>query len=105
MPRISVYQSQMPEGAERYGVNPTSEQAAMVPSYMSVAGSEPAPPSGVPFGVLDTCTAVTKKGTACGGPKANGSQFCIGHLRQLEKLQREGNEGGIQVQVKPPVEE
>lgn len=100
MPRISVYQNQMPEGAERYGVSPTSEQAAMVPSYMAVAGSELAPPSGVPFGVLDNCTAITKSGTACGVPKANNSQFCIGHLRQLEKLQREGNEGGMPVQVK-----
>ena len=100
MARISVYQSQMPEGAERYGVNPTSEQAAMVPAYMSVPGSELAPPSGVLFGVIDACTAITKKGTACGGPKANDSQFCIGHLRQLEKLQREGNEGGMRVQLK-----
>ncbi len=100
MQRISIYQSQMPEGAERYGVSPTSEQAAMVPSYMSIADSEPAPPSGIPFGAIDNCTAITKKGTACGGPKANDSQFCIGHLRQLEKFQREGNEGGIPVQVK-----
>lgn len=105
MPRVSVYQSQMPEGAQRYGASPNSQQAAMVPSFMSVSGSEPAPPSGVAFGIIDSCTAVTKKGTPCGGPKANGTEFCIGHLRQLEKMQREGNEGGMKVQLKPPAEE
>lgn len=100
MARISVYQSQMPEGAERYGVSPTSEQAAMIPVHMAVQGSEPAPPSGVRYGALDNCTAINKKGVACGAPKVDGQQFCIGHLRQLEKLQREGNEGGMPVQVK-----
>lgn len=89
MSRISVYTSQMPEGAERYGTNPSLESAALVPSYMSVTGSEPASPSGIPYGIQNACMAMTKAGHACTSPKANGSDLCLGHQRQLEKIQRD----------------
>ena len=96
MSRISVYTSQMPEGAERYGVNPSLEAAALVPSYMSVAGSEPASPSGIPYGVVNACMAMTKAGTACTSPKANGSDLCLGHQRQLNKMQRDEEEAKVE---------
>lgn len=95
-----IYVSQMPEGAERYGVTPTNEQASLRPVYASQPGTELAPPSGVPYGNgQDYCTAINKKGLNCNSPKANGTEFCVGHLRQIEKLQREGNEGGKPVNL------
>lgn len=100
MQRQHVSHGQMPEGAERYGASPNSEQAVLVPTYMAVAGSQPAPPSGIPWGLAETCTALNKQGVACGAQKAKGTQFCIGHLRRLQNMQSEGNEGGIPVREK-----
>ena len=100
MPDIrQVHISQMPEGAERYGVHPAAEQASLIPSFATQQGTQLAPPSGIPYGRQDVCTAIAANGSSCTSPKAKGTQFCVGHLRKIEKMQREGNEGGIPVDL------
>lgn len=89
----------MPEGAQRYGSTPGADQSSMVPSYAAGSGTELAPPSGVQYGMMeDRCTAVKKDGNGCLAPKANKTEFCVGHLRQLEKLQREEKQ---QAEIEP----
>lgn len=53
-------------------------------------GVEVAPPSGVEYKTpIPHCTAVSFKEEECLAPRAKGTLFCIGHLRQLEKKQAE----------------
>ena len=52
----------------------------------SIRAVEIAPPSGVEHKLDNiTCTAMGKKEVKCMAPRAKGSLFCIGHLRQVEK--------------------
>ncbi len=49
-------------------------------------GVEPAPPSGVEYKTpTPHCTAISTKQEECLAPRAKGTLFCIGHLRQVEK--------------------
>jgi len=49
---------------------------------------EPAPPSGVDYKTpMPHCTAISAREEECLAPRAKGTLFCIGHLRQLEKKQ------------------
>jgi hypothetical protein len=53
-------------------------------------GVEHAPPSGIPYGGVHygkgLCQASTKKEEQCKAPKANDTNYCIGHLRQFKKM-------------------
>jgi hypothetical protein len=50
------------------------------------AGVELAPPSGVEYKTpTPHCTAISSKEEECLAPRAKGTLFCIGHLRQVEK--------------------
>ncbi len=52
----------------------------------NVRAVELAPPSGVEHKFDNiTCTAMGKKEVKCMAPRAKGTLFCIGHLRQVEK--------------------
>ena len=80
-----IYQSQMPAGAERYGASGSTEQAAIMPSYI-MSGVEPAPPSGNKYeGNQGVCNFATETNEQCRAPRAKGTDFCIGHLRHFEK--------------------
>ena len=49
-------------------------------------GVEVAPPSGVEYKTpTPHCTALSAKEEECLAPRAKGTLFCIGHLRQVEK--------------------
>lgn len=49
-------------------------------------GVELAPPSGVEYKTpTPHCTALSIKEEVCLAPRAKGTLFCIGHLRQVEK--------------------
>jgi len=47
---------------------------------------ELAPPSGIEYKTpLPHCTALSAREEECLAPRAKGTLFCIGHLRQVEK--------------------
>lgn len=80
-----IYESQMPAGAERYGATSGIQQAGTMP-YHIVPGVEPAPPSGNKYeGDQGVCSFVFETHEQCRGPRAKGTDFCIGHLRHFEK--------------------
>lgn len=80
-----TYKSQMPAGAERYGATSGIEQAGIMPSYI-MPGVEPAPPSGNKYeGDQGVCSFVYETHDQCRGPRAKGTDYCIGHLRHIEK--------------------
>jgi len=47
--------------------------------------ARPAPFGGMPFNPPH-CQGVTKAGKSCTGPKAKGTMYCVGHLRQRGEL-------------------
>ena len=47
--------------------------------------ARPATPDGLPFNPPN-CQGITKAGLACTGPKAKGTLYCVGHLRQRGEL-------------------
>ncbi len=80
----------MMAGVERYGAIHGLEVEARMPSFIGRSGTELAPPSGNPYaGKYQTCLVVRADGAQCKGPKAKGTDFCIGHLRSMEKAQKE----------------
>lgn len=86
MTRQSVYQGQMGQGIERYGAVAGVEIASVLPNYVQT-GTEPAPPSGNKYeGKQGVCIHVGADGMQCRGPRAKETDFCIGHLRAIEKL-------------------
>jgi hypothetical protein len=86
MARESVYQGRALAGTERYGAVRGVEQAAVLPSYIQ-SGSEPCAPSGNKYqGRQGVCSHVGKDHLQCKGPRALGTEFCIGHLRAIEKF-------------------
>jgi len=92
MPRETVHQNQGLAGTERYGAVHGFETSPMMPSYVQ-SNTEPAPPSGVEYGLIGTCIG-QKIGTVekCSAPKAQGTDYCIGHLRRITKEAREQTE-------------
>ena len=82
----------MMAGVERYNTVHDREVEARMPSFVQ-SGTQLAPPSGVPYlGKYQTCLVVRADGAQCKGPKAKGTDFCIGHLRSMEKAQKEQEE-------------
>lgn len=55
-------------------------------SSLTPATSRPAPPGGAEYVGRGRCKA---NGDTCEGFPAKGTELCIGHLRALEKAQRE----------------
>lgn len=92
MSRQHVHQMQGLSGTERYGAVPGAQQAALVPTYMSVAGTEPAPPSGIKFGIRGQCMGENKEGFQCGAPRQAGSEYCVGHTKRIAKKLKEQTE-------------
>ena len=90
MQRQTVHQHQGLAGTEPYGAVPGTSPSTINSVYM-VAGIEPAPPSGVPYGGViykhGNCVALTKRGEACAAPRTKDSDFCVGHQRQNQKEQ------------------
>lgn len=88
MQRQTVHEHQGLAGTAPYGSVPGTVPSTINSVYM-VAGIEPAPPSGVPYGGViykhGNCVALTKKGEACTAPKTKDSDFCAGHQRQHQK--------------------
>lgn len=76
-------------GTERYGTVHGTAVEARMPTFVQ-AGTQLAPPSGVPYtGKYQSCAFIKEDNTQCKGPKAKGTEFCIGHLRSIEKALKE----------------
>lgn len=88
MQRQALFTNPMPEGCERYDSAPGIE-AANVRSIFAVPGTEPANPSGISYGVMDHCTFIRPNQEGCHAAKAKGTEFCIGHLKQMIKAQEQ----------------
>jgi hypothetical protein len=73
-------------GTQPYGMVEGARHIGSIMADYHGAGVELAPPSGVEHKLDNiTCTAMGKKEIKCMAPRAKGSLFCIGHLRQVEK--------------------
>lgn len=81
-----MYTTQVPEGCEMYN-SPKSGQevAGIMPSYVQ-SNTQLAPPSGVEYvAAMPTCVGFNLKEERCRAPKAKGTDYCIGHLKRIEK--------------------
>jgi hypothetical protein len=98
MQKQTIHQHQGLTGTERYGTVHGVETSALMPSYVQ-ADTELAPPSGVEYGLIGTCIG-QKIGTVekCSAPKAQGTDYCIGHLRRITKEQRQETEEILELQ-------
>ena len=87
MTRQPVYTSQVLAGCEMYNSpRPGQDVAGIMPSYVQ-SNTELAPPSGVEYvAAMPTCIGFNLKEDRCRAPKAKGTDFCIGHLKRMEKL-------------------
>lgn len=73
-------------GTQPYGTVQGARHIGSAVADYHGKGVELAPPSGVEHKLDNiTCTAMGKKEIKCMAPRAKGSLFCIGHLRQVEK--------------------
>lgn len=93
MNRQLVNQQETPPGCERYG-STSGTEASGIASVYAMPGTEPASPSGVPWGVHDGCEYHYPEGHGCRAPKVRGDNFCIGHKRarlKLEKIESENS--------------
>jgi hypothetical protein len=73
-------------GTEPYGVVAGTQHVGNGRMAYHGQGVEPAPPSGIEYKTpTPHCTALSIKEEVCLAPRAKGSLFCIGHLRQVEK--------------------
>lgn len=86
MPTQPVHVSQGLAGTQAYGTVNGVETAAILPYYIQ-PGTEPAFPSGNKYeGKQGVCVHIDPKtGDGCRGPRAKETDFCIGHLRAIEK--------------------
>lgn len=83
-----VYTTQVPAGCEMYGSpKPGQEVSGIMPDYIQ-SNTELAPPSGNEYkAAMPTCIGFNLKEERCRAPKAKGTDYCIGHLKRLEKEQ------------------
>lgn len=87
-----VHQHQGLSGTERYGATSNIEQRAMMPTFAQ-PGTQLAPNSGNPYvPKYESCAIVRENGDRCKGPKAKGTEYCIGHLRAMEKAAKAAEE-------------
>ncbi len=72
-------------GTEPYGATRGAIRAGVQPAYIN-SGTEPAFPSGNKYeGKSGVCIHEGMDGLGCKAPRAKGTDFCIGHLRKIEK--------------------
>lgn len=87
-----VHVRQGTPGVERYGAVHDRDIEAKMPSFVQ-SNTQLAPPSGNPHvGKYQSCIVVRQDGAQCKGPKAKGTDFCIGHLRSMEKAAKAAEE-------------
>lgn len=86
MQRQTAQQGQGLAGTERYGAVHGIETRQLVPAHIQ-PGIEPAPPSGVKFGIKDQCNYVKEDLERCMAPRKKDSEFCVGHTRRVAKQQ------------------
>jgi hypothetical protein len=80
-----VNQMQGIGGTEAYGAMKNVRVAAQQPAHIH-PGTEMAPPSGNKYeGKSGICTHINENGIGCSAPRAKETDFCIGHLRKIEK--------------------
>jgi hypothetical protein len=80
-----INSSQGLAGTEPYGAARGVILAGMQPAYINT-GTEPAFPSGNKYeGKSGVCIHEGMDGLGCKAPRAKGTDFCIGHLRKIEK--------------------
>lgn len=80
-----IYKAQGLAGTEPYGAV-AGVKPAGVQSVYAQPGTEPAFPSGNKYeGKQGVCVHVGDDGMQCRGPRAKDTDFCIGHLRAIEK--------------------
>lgn len=73
-------------GTQPYGTVEGARHIGSIRADYHGSGVEPAPPSGVEYKTpTPHCTAISNKEEECLAPRAKGTLFCIGHLRQVEK--------------------
>jgi hypothetical protein len=85
MPTQPIHVSQGLAGTQPYGSVQGVETSAILPYYIQ-PGTEPAFPSGNKFeGKQGVCVHIGEDGMQCRGPRAKQTDFCIGHLRKIEK--------------------
>jgi hypothetical protein len=85
MPTQPVNTAQGLSGTQPYGSVQGVETAAILPYYIQ-SGTEPAFPSGNKYeGKSGVCIHEGMDGLGCKAPRAKGTDFCIGHLRKIEK--------------------
>jgi len=87
MQRQTAQQGQGLAGTERYGTVHSTEVRQLIPAHQQ-PGVQPAPPSGVKFGIKDQCTFIKMDGEKCMAPRKKTSDFCVGHTRQIAKKQQ-----------------
>jgi hypothetical protein len=81
-----IHTAQGLAGTQPYGATNGTETAAILPAYIQ-SGTEPAFPSGNKYeGKQGVCVHVGEDGMQCRGPRAKQTDFCIGHLRAIEKF-------------------
>jgi hypothetical protein len=94
MNRQPVFQSQVPAGCEMYGSpKPGQDVSSILPNYIQ-SNTELAPPTGVEYvPPIPTCIHWNEmKQVRCKGPKAKGTDYCIGHLNQQAKEAKKSKE-------------
>jgi hypothetical protein len=80
-----AYINQMMDGVEPYNSVSHTEVRAITPMH-NQPGTQLAPPSGIEYvHPYDTCHTIRPDSTRCGAPRAKGTDFCIGHIRAMEK--------------------
>ena len=90
MNRQSQGQGQGLPGTEPYGVVAGTRHVGSGYAGYHGNGVQLAPPSGVEYKTpTPHCTAISSREEECLAPRAKGTLFCIGHLRQLENKQAE----------------
>ena len=86
MQRQTAQAGQGLAGTERYGTVHSTEVRQLIPAHIQ-PGVEPAPPSGVKFGIKDQCSFIKADQEKCLAPRKRDGQYCIGHTRHLAKKQ------------------
>jgi hypothetical protein len=87
-----VHVSQGLAGTERYGFTSNIEQDRAMPTFAQ-PGTQLAPPSGTPYiPKYNSCAVIREDNARCKGPKAKGTEYCIGHLRAMEKAAKAAEE-------------
>jgi len=80
-----MYKAQGLAGTEPYNAAQGVQLAGVQPVYMQ-PGTEPAFPTGNKYeGKKGVCVHTGEDGMQCRGPRAKETDFCIGHLRAIEK--------------------